>query len=258
MRVDVDDETVSEGRSGVPTWTGGLTYAALYAVILVVLAIDGRGGGQGVQIVLGAATLALLVAVLRLSPPEERRETWYCVGFSTAVEVGATQLWHLYGYRLGNVPAYVPPGHGLIFVCALQASRTRLVVASRRAIVAGGIAVATAWAAYGLFADRARPDLHGAIYWPFFVAFLARSRKATVWALTFAITSFIEVVGVRFDLWHWSRVVPGLGVPSADPPSLIAGGYCSFAVFGSLLARATARRRAVARDSHHAEAAPPR
>jgi hypothetical protein len=225
----------------IPRWEGGARYAALFVFIYGVLFVDGLGHGRHVQAALGVATLALLCLVLRASPPDERRETWFCLAYSTLVEVLCTQLWGLYTYRLGNVPLYVPPGHGLIFVCALQASRTGFVEAHRRALVLVTIAIATAWCAYGILAHRAHPDLHGAIYLPFFVAFLLRSKKATVWALTFAITSFIELVGVRYGTWHWSAVIPGLGVSSGDPPSVIAGGYCSFAVVATWLARITTR-----------------
>ncbi len=219
----------------------GASYIALFAFIFGVLFVDGLGGDRVVQAVLGAATLGLLGVVLRASPPNERRETWICVGFSTLVELLCTQLWGLYTYRLGNVPLYVPPGHGLIFVCSLQASRTLFVHTHRRAIVTIAIAFATALGAWGVFAHGDHRDLHGAIYWPFFVAFLVRSKKATVWALTFAVTAFIEAVGVRYGTWHWSAVVPGLALPSADPPSLIAGGYCAFAVVATWLARVSRR-----------------
>jgi hypothetical protein len=172
---------------------------------------------------------------------------WFCVGFSTLVEIACTQLWGLYHYRLGNVPSFVPPGHGLIFLVAAQGARARWVAANRRAIARVTIAAATALGGWGLFFPRsgAAPDVHGAIYWPFFVAFLARSDsdKAPVYAITFAITTALEVVGVRFGNWTWASTVPGLGMPSADPPSLIAGGYCGFAVAATwLAARARARR----------------
>ncbi|MDB4998007.1 MAG: hypothetical protein JWM74_5439 [Myxococcaceae bacterium] len=215
--------------------TSGAGYVALFAFIFGVLFVDGLGGDRVVQAVLGAATLGLLCLVLRASPAGERRETWICVAFSTIVEVLCTQLWGLYTYRLGNVPLYVPPGHGLIFVCSLQAARTPFVQTHRRAIVTIAIVVATALGAWGVFAHGEHRDLHGAIYWPFFVAFLLRSKKAPVWALTFAVTAFIEAVGVRYGTWHWSAVVPGLRLPSADPPSLIAGGYCAFAVVATWL-----------------------
>ena len=79
--------------------------------------------GRNEQHLFGLATTAIMLLVARRSPAEERREMWFCVGFSTLVEIACTQLWGLYRYRLGNVPSFVPPGHGLIFLVAAQGAR---------------------------------------------------------------------------------------------------------------------------------------
>ena len=86
--------------------------------------------------------------------------------------------------------------------------------------------MATVWAGWGL--SRVQPDVHGALYLPFFFAYLLLSPRAPVFVATFAVTSYIELLGVHLGTWHWAAVMPGLGVPSGDPPSLIAGGYCFF------------------------------
>lgn len=220
-------------------------YALLFPFIAVVLFVDGRRPGHAMQALLGVLTTAFLVAVLRQSNARERRETIVCIVFSTLVEVVSTQLWGLYGYRLGNVPLYVPPGHGLIFVTVAKASGTMVVTRGSR-VLAGVVAlVATVWAAGAVFLP-ARPDLHGAIYWPFLLGFLAFSSKRAVWALTFVVTSFIELLGVAWGTWHWHAEIPGFGIPSGDPPSLVAGGYCTFALVAMTLAR---QKRPSARET---------
>jgi len=189
------------------------------------LALDSRAGLRG-QLALGAATFALLFVSVRRLAPDERFAVWMCVGFSTLIELCCTQLWGLYHYRLGNVPLYVPAGHGLIYVFALTAARTPLLTRSPRHAVAAALAVAIVWSGWGLCG--AHPDVHGALYLPFFFAYLLRSPRAPLFVATFAITAYIELVGVHLGTWHWAAVMPGLGVPSGDPPSLIAGGYCFF------------------------------
>jgi hypothetical protein len=216
-----------------------LYFAGLGLFTFAILWIDGASGTRLAQALLGAAALGVLFAVLRLSPAHERRETWFCVGYSTLIELLATQLWGLYGYRLGNVPLYVPPGHGLIFAVSLQASRTDFLRAHGFKIAKGALAIATVWAALGLVLPLLKhraPDVHGALYWPFFAIYMLRSPKAPIYAVTFLVTSLIEIVGVLFGNWHWAAEMPYLGVPSADPPSLIAGGYCSFAEVAVILA----------------------
>ena len=209
-----------------------MVYGIFVLYIALVLAVDGLGIARPGQYLLGGSTLLFLLLLARRSPSHERREMWFCVAFSTLVELGCTQLWGLYAYRLGNVPAFVPPGHGLIFLVAAQASRERRVVAHGRALALATIGIATVVGGRGLLAG----DVHGAIYWPFFVGFLGWSRKAPVHAITFVITTALEHAGVAFGNWTWARTVPGLGLSSSDPPSLIAGGYCMFAVVATGLA----------------------
>jgi hypothetical protein len=163
----------------------------------------------------------------------------FCLAYSTAIELFATQELHLYRYTLSNVPLYVPFGHGLIFLACLQFSRTPLIVRHEKLFVRAVLAVATCWCVSGLLSTPR--DIHGAMYWPFYAAFALLSAEAPVYAATFLVTSYIELVGVRLGTWHWAPVFPYLGVTSGDPPSLIAGGYCSFAVVAVQLDRLLVR-----------------
>lgn len=209
------------------------------------LVVDASHTERPTQAALGALVVAVLVAASRSFTDEERRQMWWCVAFSTAVELFSTQLWGLYRYPLGNVPLYVPPGHGLLFLVAARTSRAPLLVRHERAIVGLVIAIATSWAAWGLWSHR---DVEGAVYWPFFVGFLLFSPARRVFVVTFGVTSLLELGGVALGTWHWARVVPVLGFTAGDPPSLVAGGYCTFGVVGIQLERIVsawrARRRA--------------
>src|SRR5918911_4823035 len=98
------------------------------------------------QLPLGALTFAVLgIATIGL-PAAQRRQVWLLVGMATLLEVTASPILGLYRYRFGNVPLYVPPGHGLVYLCAIGVAATPLGALTQRL----ALPLATAWAALGL------------------------------------------------------------------------------------------------------------
>lgn len=216
----------------------------LVAVLaLVVIGLDGLAASLAVQRALGLATAAVLALALRRASTAERRATLACVAVSTSFELFATQLWGLYGYRFGNVPLYVPPGHGLVWLFAERTARAPALVRHARPLVGLTLAASTAWAGLALVLAG---DVHGALYWPFFAGCLTFTRFGPTFAATFVLTSFIELLGTRAGTWHWAPAIPGLGLASGDPPSIVAGGYCLFGLVASLV---TGHRPAASRES---------
>ena len=65
----------------------------------------------------------LLVALSRVSPVV-RAQTAVVVVFATVVEYVFSPTLEVYTYRFDNVPAFVPPGHGLVYLSAF-ATRSR-------------------------------------------------------------------------------------------------------------------------------------
>jgi hypothetical protein len=59
-------------------------------------------------------------------------------------------VWGLYQYRWGNVPLFVPAGHGLLYLFALRATRTPLMIDRGRSVKHLALACATLWAVGGL------------------------------------------------------------------------------------------------------------
>ena len=79
------------------------------------------------------------------------------VVFATMVEYTCSPLLEVYLYRFHNVPAYVPPGHGLVYLAALAIGRTAFVRAHTRAAPSAALVGVGGYAAYGLLlADRTR------------------------------------------------------------------------------------------------------
>ena len=76
------------------------------------------------QMLLGAGTWWLLLALLRGEAPLVRMQTATVVAFATAVEYTFSPWLEVYVYRLENVPLFVPPGHGLVYLAALSLGRS--------------------------------------------------------------------------------------------------------------------------------------
>ena len=55
----------------------------------------------------------------------ERAQTSVVVVVATCAEMIGSVIWGVYTYRLGNLPLFVPPGHGLVYLTGLRLSQTR-------------------------------------------------------------------------------------------------------------------------------------
>jgi hypothetical protein len=201
------------------------------------------------QYALGLLTFAFLFVATRFSPRIERRQVWLMVAIATCVELFLSLVWGLYQYRWGNVPLFVPPGHGLLYLFALRAARTPLMIDRARTVKHAALACATLWAVGGLSVAPlflGSVDVFGALFLPVFFVLMRRPR-ALVYAATFCIAVELELVGTGFGNWAWANSAPVINLPAGNPPSVIAGGYCvldavvskaaSFLPAGSLLAR---------------------
>ena len=105
------------------------TELTLVAVVLVWIAFGaGLDSAAGIwrQRLVGLLTWALLIAILRRQPRSVRAQVGVVIVIATCVEYTASPLLGLYTYRLHNVPSYVPPGHGLVYLAALNIGRSAL------------------------------------------------------------------------------------------------------------------------------------
>jgi hypothetical protein len=193
---------------------------------------------------IGLLTFAVLYLSTRLSPPSERRQVWLCVFVATGFEIFGSLVWGLYRYQFHNIPLYVPPGHGLVYLFGLTATRTPLFVRHGRAVTRVALALAAGWAISGLTwmpLLTGRVDVLGALCLPLFALFILRSPRAGVFAAIFFCTSLLEIFGTSFGNWRWAATAPYLLFPSGNPPSVIAGLYCVIDGTVLLLAAGLAR-----------------
>ena len=156
-------------------------------------------------------------------------QVWTCVVVATGFEIFSSLVWGIYRYRLHNVPLFVPPGHGMVYLFGLLASQTPIVRRYGRRVAYAVLGGASVWAAAGLTLlpiVTGRVDLQGALCLPVFAFFLLRSPRWPLFAAIFIIVSELEICGTSFGNWYWVPVAPWTHIPSGNPPSVIAGGYC--------------------------------
>ncbi len=215
--------------------TDPLAFAAtVLAVIAAFLGLD-AGASAYEQLAIGVATWALLLAASVPLSPEERSRVVLVVLVATGAEVMGSIVLGAYTYRLENLPAFVPPGHGLVYLAGLRISQSATVRRHARAFVAAAAAMVVVWAGVGL-ALLERSDLLGALAGAGLVYMLIRGRAPTLYAGVFVIVAFLELYGTSIGAWHWAETIPGTPVGAGNPPSGIASIYVLFDIAAIALA----------------------
>jgi hypothetical protein len=179
------------------------------------------------QRLLGVITWGVLLLILRGERRDVRAQVAIVILVATATEYTASGLLGLYAYRLNNVPLFVPPGHGLLYLTALALGRSQLFAVLRRPVIVATLVVGGAWATWGL-ALSPRNDQFGAIFFLCLVGFLIAGRAPLVYAGAFMVCSYLELMGTAVGTWAWATHDPTGLVSIGNPPSGIPGAYCFF------------------------------
>jgi hypothetical protein len=219
--------------------------AVVLTWIPVVLLLD-RGASMTEQRLLGVGTWLLLIALLWREDNKTRAQVGVVVVFATAVEYCFAGWLGVYVYRLHDVPWFVPPGHGLVYLGALAIGRASYVVDRRRWLIPATLVVAGSYATWGL-AFSGRRDVLGAFWFLCLAVFLLKGRQPlrsrersqtnTVFVGAFVVVTYLELLGTGLGTWTWQARDPILGVVAmGNPPSGAAGGYGFFDAAGLLLA----------------------
>ena len=209
-----------------PRW-----YAATGPAYLAVLLAADTRVGLGGQRALGVLTVVVLVCALRPLPALARAQALGVVAFATVGEVTGSLIWGVYHYRLHNLPWFIPPAHGIVYLSGLALSR----MVRARPLVAAAAVGSIGWGLAGLTV-LPRLDVSGAIGVPLLCVFLWRSRARATYAGVFLVVAALELYGTSIGTWHWARTLPGLGIPDGNPPSGVASGYVWFDVMALFVA----------------------
>jgi hypothetical protein len=215
--------------------------------LTVVLWLDRASGGGGLwqERGLGVATWLVLALALSRVSATVRAQTLVVVAFATLVEYVFSPTLHVYTYRLHNVPAFVPPGHGLVYLSAFALGHARVVRAHPRTACTVVLLLGGLWALGGLLrADR--PDVLGTFWFLCLALFLALGPSQPVYVGAFLTVSWLELTGTHLGTWEWARHDPTGSISIGNPPSGAAGGYGWFDLAGLLAAPSLLRWHAAA------------
>jgi hypothetical protein len=219
---------------------GSLGYALAFAgFVAIALPLD-RTTSALEQSILGLTAWAFLAIALWLQPPAVRVQVGALVVLATLLEIVGSIVWGAYRYRLGNLPLYVPAGHGLFYLAALRVASLPILGRHARRVIIAVTAGATLWMLYGLVRPPL-PDLLGFVTWAIFIRFIVRGRYPLLYAVSFAMTTVLELYGTGLGIWRWAPVLPGLMLPAGNPPTGIGAGY---AAMDALTRRIVERLRA--------------
>jgi hypothetical protein len=199
---------------------------AIVAFVGVLLAVDTQVDARA-QLLLGLAAWIALAVALKSASPLLRAQVLVVVPVATCAEIVGSVIWGVYTYRLENLPSFVPPCHGLVYlagssIAAALSNRLLqgwLVRVALVAVVGWGIAGVTV---------LPRADVAGALGAILLAFYLLRGRAPAVYAGVFLVVAWLELYGTAIGTWEWAATIPGTGVPQGNPPSGVASGYVWF------------------------------
>jgi hypothetical protein len=204
--------------------------AGIASYLAALLAVDTQVGLR-LQILLGLVTWIVLVALCRPLSGMRRAQVAGVVIFATVGEVTGSLLWGVYTYRLHNLPLFIPPAHGLVFLAGLAVAGA----VRERPLVWLAAGAAVAWGVAGVTV-LPRRDVAGAIGVLLLCGYLWKLRARATYAAVFLVVAALELYGTAIGTWRWAPAVPGLGISDGNPPSGVASGYVWFDVMALLLA----------------------
>jgi hypothetical protein len=201
-----------------------LITGVVVSCISVGLYIDGSAS-LPLQNALGVVAWICLITLLYTEEAPVRFQVATMVMCATAMEYFAAPTWAIYTYRFDNVPAYIPPGHGMVYLAAVELARSAFFHRHQRLITKLTLGIGGTWAFWGItLADRG--DAGGAALFGIFAAFVILGRAPLLYSAAFFLTSYLELVGTSVGTWVWADHQPLFGLTHGNPPSGIAAGYC--------------------------------
>lgn len=178
------------------------------------------------QYALGVAGWISLLGLLKGECKYVRAQVLIAVSFATIGENFASIYMAGYTYRLENVPAFVPPGHGIVYLTAVVLGRSGLFLKYARKITLFVVLIGGVWAISALTGLVGRSDEIGAILFFIYLLYLFKGRSPMVYLGAFFITTWVEIIGTSLGTWNWAEIDPASTLSQGNPPSGVAAWYC--------------------------------
>jgi hypothetical protein len=196
-----------------------------FLCVAISLNLDATGS-LAQQNFMGLIAWTFLFGLLMGENKEVRMQVIIAVAFATAGEHFASIYMQGYTYRFGNVPAYVPPGHGMVYLTAVALARSGLFLKYSRRIAAFVVLVCGIWSLWGVSGYPEQGDQVGALLFCVFLIYLFKGRSPMVYLAAFFITTWLELIGTAAGTWKWATIEPVLNLSQGNPPSGVAAWYC--------------------------------
>lgn len=193
---------------------------ALVGLVTAVLLLDAPDFAR--QLLLFLSVLVYLVVSVRGSrqPP---MQIVVAILIALTGEIVLSAILHLYIYRDGFIPLFVPIGHGVFYAFAIQTdARFRCPVCRARVwkivVVMGSVT-----ALICLWSVR---DQWGFLWWLIALGMILRSRNSFLLSVCFLYTLSLEIVGTSLGNWRWISEVSLFHLHSGNPPFGVGLLYC--------------------------------
>ena len=193
--------------------------------VAVSLVIDGHSSFE-MQNTLGVIAWIFLFGLLIGENREVRMQVIVAVAFATAGEHFASIYMGGYTYRFENVPLYVPPGHGMVYLTAVALARSGFFLMNARKLVVFVITIGGLWSLWGISGIPEQGDQVGAFLFCIFVVCLFKGRSPMVYLGAFFICTWLEIIGTAAGTWKWATIEPVFNWTQGNPPSGVAAWYC--------------------------------
>ena len=200
--------------------------AAFTFVCVAICLITDANAAIEKQNALGVCAWVFLIGLLLGEPLEVKVQVGIAVIFATMGEHFASPFMGGYTYRFHNVPAYVPPGHGMVYLTAVALARSGLFQRYAREITKLVLTVCGLWSLWGISGIPDQGDAVGAMLFCVFLIYLFKGRSPMVYLAAFFITTWLELIGTAVGTWKWAAIDPVLGWTQGNPPSGVAAWYC--------------------------------
>ncbi len=177
------------------------------------------------QNLLGLFAWSFLFWLLKGESVHVRAQVIVAILFATIGEHFASPYMGGYIYRFQNVPAYVPPGHGMVYLTAVALARSKLFIENSGLVRNSVFLIAGVWSVWGV-TIAGNYDWVGFLLFCVYVPFVLYGRSPLVYLGAFFVTTWLEIIGTAVETWRWVPIDPVLGLPQGNPPSGVAAWYC--------------------------------